>query len=251
MENILQNTYQVERYFQYDYIYFDFIFLIIWIGFLLYKKEYSALLFGFVILPIIYFIDAYVWWTHKIGDVFIREYFINGSQIVNNGFNYSFIKFGADFMMTISYSLFNFVWIWLAFKYFNKYKRVFNKEILTYTLLWFIFWMIIPLLSIVFHMNDSVVHSIRHMQSQNLYWVYITTICYLLLFIFSKYNYKLTIKLFFVGMVAAFIMEFSLFFYNIRPNIDLDVFIFDTLFMINQSIPLLYFIFKIFNKKCL
>lgn len=249
MENILQNSYSVERYFQYDYIYFDLIFLLIWIGFLLYKKEYKAILFGFIISPIIYFIDAYVWWTNKVNNIFIREYFINNVQIINNGYDSSLIKFGTDFMMTISYSLFNFVWIWLVFNNFDKCKKMLNKETMLYTFLWFTFWMLVPLLSKLISIDDSIVHSVRHMESQNLTWAYITAISYGLLIIFSKYNYKLTLKLFLIGMVAAFIMEFPLFFYNIRPNIDLSVFMFDTLFMINQSIPLLYFIFKICNKK--
>ncbi|MDQ5957334.1 MAG: hypothetical protein QG614_309 [Patescibacteria group bacterium] len=216
-----------------------------------YKKEYAALIFGAIISPIIYFIDAYIWWTNKIGNIFIREYFINGIQIVNHGYNYSLVKFGADFMMTISYSLFNFIWIWLVFKYFKKYKKLINKETIMYTSLWFTFWIMIPALSILFNIDNQIVHSVRHMESQNVAWICITIFSYVALLIYKKFDYRFMCKLFLIGMVAAFIMEFPLFVYDIRPNITLNVFIFDILFMINQAIPLLYLIFSFINNKML
>ena len=234
----------VERTFQYDYIYFDLIFLLIWVCVLLWKKEYGALLFALIISPIIYFIDAYVWWTTKVGDLFIREYFIDGVQIINNGFNHSLEKFGIDFMMTISYSLFNFAWVWLMFKYLNDDKARYKIK---YTALWLASWVLVPLCSMLFNLNETVVHSIRNMESQYPIWISITVVSYLVLFIFSKFNIRLTIKLFIIGFIAAFIMEFPLYLFDIR-QMGLDILLFDSVFMINQSIPLLYGIFLIFYK---
>ena len=53
MLEFLQQFTDVRRIFQYDYIYIDAVFLLVWIVFLIRNKKYSALIFGAIIAPII------------------------------------------------------------------------------------------------------------------------------------------------------------------------------------------------------
>ena len=236
---LMQTVYDVQRFFQYDYIYFDLLFLIIWLAILFWKKEYGAILFATIISPVIYFIDAQVWWNNKVNGVYIREYWINNIQLPHPLGDFFWMKFGADFMMTISYSLFTFAWIWLAFKYI---KNKSYKRLIKYTLIWFSFWIMVPVLSFVLDINNTIVHSVRHMNSQYSLWITMTVVSYIILLIIYWKNKQIIPKLFFVGVIAALIMEFPLYIFNIR-EMGIEILFFDAIFMINQSIPLLYLIY--------
>ena len=112
----LEQFVNAQRFFQYDYIYVDIVFLIIWIIFLIKNKKTSALIFSTTIAPIIYIIDAVIWWNASAGPslpvgTFIREYSIGGISMPHPLGGFFWLKFGADFMMTISYALFAFSWI--------------------------------------------------------------------------------------------------------------------------------------------
>lgn len=241
----MQTVYDVQRFFQYDYIYFDLLFLLIWLVILFWKKEYGALLFASIVSPIIYFIDAQIWWNNKINGVYIREYWINTIQVPHPLGDFFWLKFGTDFMMTISYSLFTFAWIWLAFKYVRSQSY---RRLMKYTFIWFSFWMIIPILSLVFDANNTLVHSVRHMDSQYGLWLGMTIVSYLILMAIYWKNKQIVFKLFLVGVVAALIMELPLYIFNIR-EMGVKILFFDAVFMINQSIPLLYIIYdKILRK---
>ncbi|NUQ57114.1 MAG: hypothetical protein HUT38_01320 [Candidatus Paceibacter sp.] len=242
----MDNIYLVQRTFQYDYIYFDAVFLIIWIAVLIYKKEHRALLFAVAVSPLIYFIDAYVWWNSKIGDTYVREYWINGVQVPHPVGNYFVTKFGADFMMTISYSLFTFAWIWIFFKYFRSNKTIIPIK---YAILWLSFWIFTPALSIMAKINDSTVYAVRHMQSQYFIWILATIISYFVLAFVYKKEKVIVLKLFCAGFVAVIIMEFPLFVFNIR-QMGFKILIFDGFFMINQAIPALYIFYdKVLMKR--
>lgn len=241
----MQTIYDVQRYFQYDYIYFDFLFLMIWLVLLFWKKEYGAVLFSAIISPIIYFIDAQIWWNNKVDGIYIREYWINNIQLPHPLGDFFWMKFGADFMMTTSYSLFTFAWIWLAFKYIeNKSYRHLAK----YTLVWLSFWIAVPALSFVLDINNAIVYSVRHMHSQYSLWVVATIASYLILLIIYWRNKQIIPKLFLVGVVAALIMELPLYIFNIR-EMGAKILFFDAVFMINQSVPLLYIIYDKALKK--
>lgn len=242
----MDNIYQVERFFQYDYIYFDIALLFVWIFIILLSKEYKSLIIGILISPIIYFIDAYIWWNNKVTntDVYIREYYINGVKILNDVTQTTLEKFGADFMMTISYALFNFTFLFLAFKYINNLRRVFS-----FAFIWLSIWLVVPGLSILFDIDNRIVHSVRHMEEQYSIWIWATLIGYIFIYIKSKYNYKLISKLILIGCMAGFIMEFPLYIFGIRPGLNINILIFDTIFMINQAVPILYYIYSLFNDK--
>jgi hypothetical protein len=229
------------RTFQYDYIYIDAFFLLIWISILLYKRKYSALLFGLIIAPIIYFIDAFFWWNTFAGSTgtFIREYWIGGVQLMHPLGSYLWLKFGADFMMTISYSLFTFSWIWIMFE---NIKKINKKEIIKYSLIFLFFWLLIPLFSNILHFNDTLVRTVRHMDTQFFIWIINFIIAYgILLFIYRK-ELKTVLRIFLIGIVGALIMEIPLLIFNIRPT-GINFVIFEAIFLLNQGVPWLFLIY--------
>lgn len=238
------DVYTVQRIFQYDYIYIDAIFLIIWIGILIWNRKYKALLFGIIIAPIIYFIDAYIWWNTQAGSLFssmtfIREYWIGGVQMPHPLGLYFWQKFGADFMMTISYALYAFPWIWICFENI-KYKNF--KSTIKYTLLWFCFWLIVPLISLLMNIDNTLVRSVRHMNSQYAGWVISFIIAFSLLLIIYRKNISLVFKVFLIGVIGALIMELPLYIFHIRP-MTLSVLLFDAVFMLNLGVPWLFLVF--------
>ena len=120
-----QNLYDAARTFEYDYIYIDAIFLSIWILILIKNKKWSALKAGAIFGFCVYLIDAIWWWNMAAGPdfpsgTFIREYWIGGIQVPHPLGNYFLLKFGCDFMMTFSYSLFAFPWLWIMFENIEK-----------------------------------------------------------------------------------------------------------------------------------
>jgi hypothetical protein len=240
----MEAVYTVQRFFHYDYIYIDVIFLIIWLIILIKNKKNKALFFGIIIAPIIYLIDAYIWWNTQAGvsfsvNTYIREYWIDGIQMPHPLGEYFWLKFGADFMMTISYALFAFPWLWIVFE--NLKTRNF-KNTIKYTSIWFCFWLLVPLLSIILNIDNSLVHAVRHMNSQYLGWIINFIIGFgILIFIYRK-NIHLVGKLFLVGVIGSLIMEAPLYLFGIRP-MTFSVLIFDAIFMLNQGVPYLFLVF--------
>ncbi len=245
------DLYTVQRIFQYDYIYIDAVFLIIWLAILIYNKKYKALLFGIIIAPIIYFIDAYIWWNTQAGPLFsattfIREYWIGGVQMPHPLGIYFWKKFGADFMMTISYALYAFPWIWICFE--NLKNKNF-KPTIKFTLIWLLFWIAIPLFSLLVSIDDTLVQSVRHMNSQYIGWVINFVIAFTLLFIVYRKNSRIVWNVFLIGIVGALIMELPLYLFHIRP-MTLSVLLFDAVFMLNQGVPWLFLIYdKLLSSK--
>jgi len=237
------------RYFDYDYIYFDFIFLISWVVWLIKDKRYTSLTAGLVFGLLSFFIDAVVWWNTPAGEgyplgTFVREYWI-GSEQVPHQFGILYLqKLSADFMMTISYGLFAFTWVWLLFEYWKS--KISLKKIIQYTIYWITAWVAIPWLSTLISWNDVVVHSVRHMDSQFLAWVVNIIAGYILLSIiacsgrFGKKEPKRKIlHIFLMGIFVAFLMEFPLFVFGIRP-VNFSFLVYETVFLFNQGAPYLW-----------
>lgn len=237
-----QEFYQASRIFQYDYIYLDALFLIVWIGTLLYKKQYKALLFGALIAPLIYIIDAVIWWnvsagpTHPAG-TFIREYWLNSIKIPHPTGSYTLLKFGADFMMDISYSLFAFSWLWLALNDIRKNKFL-SRETWSYTLIWLVSWLLVPALSSLLPIDDTIVQTVRHMNSQFILWIINIFVGYGLLSYIYRDQPKIVLYAFVVGMTGSVIMEFPLYLFGIRQT-GLTFLLFETVVLLNQGVPYL------------
>jgi hypothetical protein len=247
LNNIFEPFTQAIRKFEYDYIFIDSIFLTFWIALLIKYKKWNPLKFGGVTGILVYFIDAIVWFnvpanSNYPSGTYIREYWIGGIYMPRPLGNYLWAKFGADFMMTISYALFAFGWLWITFENFIKRN---TKEIIIFTLVLFISWLLIPFLSFWIPLNDTIVDSVRYMDSQIVIWLLNFIVGYFVLYLiygtnkFGSKNTKIVLYVFLVGCSGAFFMEFPLLISGIRPTGILFL-IYDTILMFNQGAPYLY-----------
>lgn len=250
LNNLFESFNQARRIFDYDYIFFDSFFLTIWIAILVKYKKWNPLKFGIFTGFIIYFIDSIVWFNLPAGNnylagTFIREYSIGGVYMPRPLGDYFWAKFGADFMMTFSYSMFAFGWLWIMFENFFK-KNL--KEILQFTLIYFISWMLIPLFSLIIPLNDIQVDTVRYMDTQMIAWSINLIVGYLFLSLiygtnkFGSKKPKTILYVFVVGCVGAFFMEFPLLIFGIRPT-GVFFLLYEVLFMLNQGAPYLYVLY--------
>ncbi len=246
--NLIESFNQAIRNFQYDYIYIDAIFLGIWVLSLVRFKKWTALKAGILTGFIVYLIDAIIWWNLPAGDAypagtFVREYWIDGVKVPHNLGEYFWLKFGADFMMTFSYSMFAFAWLWIMF---DNVKNNANKREMSYfTLLFFGSWMMIPLISLMLPFNDTMVYTHRLMNSQMPIWVANVIVGYLILALiygtnlFKRKNPRIIGYVFIIGCLESFFMEFPLFIWGIRPS-NLLFLLFETVILFHQGAPYLY-----------
>jgi len=250
LNNLFESFNQARRLFDYDYIFFDSFFLTIWIAIMVKYKKWNPLKFGIFTGFIIYFIDTIVWFNLPAGNsypvgTFIREYTIGGVYMPRPLGDYFWVKFGADFMMTFSYSMFAFGWLWIMFENFCK-KNL--KEILLFTLLFILFWMLIPLFSLIIPLNDIQVDTVRYMDTQMIAWSINLIVGYLFLSLiygtnkFGSKKPKTILYVFVVGCIGAFFMEFPLLIFGIRPTGVLFL-LYEVLFMLNQGAPYLYVLY--------
>ncbi|MHA1641640.1 MAG: hypothetical protein ACTSUX_05450 [Promethearchaeota archaeon] len=241
---------EVSRRFQYDYIYIDAFFLTIWIGMLIKNKKWHAILFGIFTGIIVYLIDAVFWWNLSAGKNYptgttIREYWIGGVKMPHPLGDYFWIKFGADFMMCFSYSMFAFCWLWIMFENFES-KKI--KETIKYTLIFFGSWLLIPFLSLLIPLNDTIVYTVRHMETQMTVWVINVIIGYSILILiygtnlFKSKNIRVLFYVFLVGCLESFFMEFPLLIAGIR-SLGFLFLIFEVFFLFNQGAPYLYILY--------
>ena len=247
LNSLFESFNQAIREFEYDYIFFDSIFLAIWIAILFKYKKWKPIKFGIFTGFILYFIDCIVWFNVSAGSnypsgTFLREYRIGGVYMPRPLGDYFWIKFGADFMMTFSYAMFAFGWLWIMFENFVKRN---SKEILMFTVVFFTSWLLIPFLSFGIPLNDTLVESVRYMDTQMVVWMVNFLVGYLILYLiygtnkFGSKNPKLVLYVFIVGCIGAFFMEFPLLISGIRPTGILYL-SFSTILMFNQGAPYLY-----------
>ena len=240
------------RIFQYDYIYFDALVLSIWVWFLIRKKKWSAIIFGLITGICVYIIDAVAWFNIPVNSsyppgTYIREYWIGGVYMPRPLGEYFWLKFGADFMMTFSYSMFAFGWLWIVFENFKKKNY---REILTFTFIFFFSWIIVPFLSFWIPLDDTRVETVRHMSSQFILWIVNAIIGYSLLIIIygtRKFKHKNQIIIFYVfiiGCLESFFMEFPLFIFGIRPT-GIGFLLYEIIILFNQGAPYLYILYDL------
>ena len=229
--NILNGIDQsIARNFQFDYLLFDVVFLVIFIALMVWQKRYGPLLAGVICGVIIYIIDGVVWYS-----LGVREY----------GISAPWVKHPVDFMMDFSYGVVAFGWMWIAF------ERKSAKDVTLWTALVLGGWLLIPLASSVLPINDDPIMTVRHMQSQVGMQITMVAVGYLLLFIL-RYDFKTIAYLFCVGCMLSFMMEIPLNLFHIRPT-GIYVLIYETLFLFNMGVPYLYIVWDIvipqFSKK--
>ncbi len=247
-----ENFYEAFRNFQYDYIFFDAIFLCVWLFTLIYFKKWSALAAGLGFGIIIYFIDSVWWWNSSAGPNYppgtmIREYWIGGVQMPHPLGDDFLLKFGADFMMTISYAMFTFGWLWIVFENYTKKNP---KEILLFSFLYLGSWLATPFLSFLIPWDDTPVYTVRHMDTQFLVWIVNVIVGYVILTIIygtnilKKKNPKIIPYVLATGIAASFCMEFPLLIFGIRPS-GIFFLLFELGFLFNQGAPYLYIMYDI------
>lgn len=153
--------------------------------------------------------------------------------------HYALLKFGADFMMTISYTLFTFSWLWIMFENVGIKKR---NEIIKYTLFFFGFWLLAPLLSMLLPINNTIVETVRHTGSQ--IWLANLIIGYGLLFVVYRKELQTVGRVFLIGIVGTLIMEIPLYLFGVRPT-GIGFILFEAVFLLNQGVP---YVFLIWDK---
>ncbi len=254
MLNIFVESFnQAIRRFEYDYIFVDAIFLAIWLAVLIKYKKWTPIKIGIIIGFLIYTIDAIAWFnipafSNYPSGTFIREYWIGGIYMPRPLGDYFWIKFGADFMMTFSYSLFAFSWLWIMFENFKKKKN--TKEIALFTALYFGFWMLTPFISLWLPINNTLVESVRYMDTQLVIWFVNIVVGYSILFLiygtnkFGRKKPKIILYVFLIGCLEAFFMEFPLLISGIRPT-GVFYLLFSTVIMFNQGAPYLYILYDV------
>lgn len=246
---IMEQFTNAARTFQYDYIYIDALFLTLWVSYLIYTKKWSALKAGIFFGLCVYVIDAIWWWNAPAGahypeGTYIREYTIGGIQMPHPLGEYFWLKFGADFMMTISYAIFAFAWFWIIFENFEHPNK---KDIILSTILYFGAWMATPFISLLLPIDDRLVETVRHMDTQMVVWIINVIVGYIILSIvygtekFNSKNPKIIGYVFIVGCLQSFYMEFPLFISGIRPTGVLFL-IYEIFFLVNQGAPYIYII---------
>jgi hypothetical protein len=209
----------------------------------MWNREYRPLLFGLAIAPMIYFIDAVIWWNSSAGDsyiagTFIREYWIGGVQVPHPLGAYRWLKFGADFMMTISYALYAFPWLAIVLGELRRQQWL-SKRVIGYTALWFGSWMTVPLLSAVLPIDDTRVEAVRHMNTQLPFWIINLIVGYGLLLLIYRREFQKVLRIFCVGVVCALIMEIPLYVFRIRPT-GIVFLLFEGLILLNQGVPYVF-----------
>lgn len=241
LEDLIFNITDVSRTFEYDYIYFDAIFLGIWLTTIILKKRFTALRAGVFFSIPTYLIDSQIWWnlpTTQGTTGFVREYMIDGVQIPHPLGDFFWLKFGADFMMTISYSWFTFTWIWIMFETLKDNNW---KDAVFFTLLQLISWILTPYLSFLISWDDRVVYCVWHMDSQMIIQIITVVVGYVLILIlygtdkFNSKDPKVIPYVFMVGCFQAFVMEFPLFMFGIRP-IEISLFIYEIMLIFKSDL---------------
>ncbi len=260
---MLLNSFDPTRYFQFDYVLFDAIFLIGWLIILIRNKRWHALSFGVFCSFVTYAIDAFWWWNAPYNGTYIREYFI-GCYDVHLHPELLALKFACDFMMCISYSLYAFPWMWIMYEYITKSTSGggLNKEdwksISFYTLYYFGAWIALPFLMYAIPLNNTIVYTVRHMGTQIIVWIVnpfigyaILAAIYLTPIIYkikpdAKKQKRIIVYVFIVGCLEAFFMEFPLFISGIRPpNGGILVLIIEIFMLVNQGAPYLFLAYDI------
>jgi len=217
--------YDVIRNFGVDYIYFDLIFLIVFIGVLIkYKKKIPliALLIGG--LGINFLIDWGIWLHTGVRELSLP---INSFSNILLFFLWFSLSYGIEY-----------AYVFLMFEGKNKLK---------WTLFVLIGWLVVAFLSQWISVNDNSITTLRHMSDLRFLRIGVVIIGYGLLFL-SKYHWKKILFLFCIGFLIHFMMEFSLLISGIRPGSSL-ILLENSLIEFNMGVPFFYLIWDRLLKK--
>lgn len=209
-----------------DFIYFDIIFITIWVVFLIKKKYWTPIIFGILGWIIYIFVD-YVYWylitqtRHYIGPLDPFLFFIWFC------FSPGFVQFSYVIVM------------------FEKRNK---NELLFWTLLFYIGWTLVSVGSQVIPLNDTIIEVYRNMDVENqrlneLIMVLINIGVAAILYFKKKLRLEDVLYLFLVGTLVEFALEFTLSVSGIRQGQggwNILTMIVNTLLEFNLGIILMY-----------
>ena len=211
----------VKRSFDMDFIYFDLIFVCIWMAYLIrkqYSKEFLIGIFGFLVN----FIADFIIWYSIQGDRVIQTLPINDVLFfLYFGFTYGMIEFSYVFVM------------------FNE-----KTDKIRWTAMLYGGWILIGFLSQWVSLDDRTIIIWREMAGDRTVQIIMMAVGFLLLLGFAsndKIEYKTVIYVFLVGFLVHFAMEISLFLPGIR-NGSFDILFFNSFIEFNTGAPVLFLI---------
>jgi len=216
----------VGRKFNVDYIYFDCLFLTIWMSALIvlaYRRTKLPLLLGFIGLIVYYAIDLGIW------------YCITGIRKVTGPIHPALLMLWVSATPGIVHPS----WVMLMIQgVYNKTMK--KREIFFWTSLFFCVQSIPAFLQTALHLDDRVITISRDM-SRGSHGVMIFLFCIGYGFLlFCKIPVTDLLKLFLIGVTVEGFFEYSLWLSGIRSTAFRAV-VFDTVFEFNCGIAILFF----------
>lgn len=216
-----------------DFIYFDIAFLIIWIYFLIKKKYWLPILWGFCGWLIYIFVDYILWYRithtrHYSGPLDPLIFFLWFC------FSPGFVQFSYVFLM------------------FEKRNR---KDLLLFTFVFYLGWILVSCGSQLIPLDDRLIEVSRDMNIANqrfneIIMVMINLAIALLLFLKKKLRLEDVIYIFFIGLLVEFSLELSLSLSGIRQAQGfwtIELLIINTLIEFNLGIVLMYLVWVLFR----
>jgi len=225
----------VARVFNFDFIYFDLLFCLIWIVVLLRKKYYREFFFGLFGFLIVFFTDDVIWF-HLKGTRVIVAPLQPDLFLLYFSFTYGVIEFSYAIIMI-------------------RTKEV--KKALFWTVFLYVGWLASAFMSQYIPLDDRTISIYREMTNARLTQILMVGIGYLvilLLKLFYKPMKDLTFLniayLFLIGILVHFGMELTLHVSGIRPiEGSLSIILFNSLLEFNSGIPVLFLLNFIIDQR--
>lgn len=214
-----------------DFIYFDLIFLSIWIYFLIKKRYWIPIIWGMLGWGAYLITDYYIWYT-------VMQSRMYDGPLDNNIF-FLWFCFSAGFVQ--------FSYVAIMFEKRNW------RELWLWTLIFYLGWILVGVGSQLIPLDDRIIRVSRNMNAdrQRLTFTLMTLGNILIatfLYLFKKLRIEDVIYLFIVGTLVEFCLELSLYVSGIRleqGTWSLELMVVNTLIEFNMGIILMYLLWSI------
>ncbi|MHA1110142.1 MAG: hypothetical protein ACTSRE_03530 [Promethearchaeota archaeon] len=224
----------VTRTIHMDFIYFDILFLAIFIFFLVRKKYFLPIIWGFIGWGLYLLIDYYIW------------YIVMGARTYSGPINPHL--FFMWFTFSPGFAQFAYCFVMLEKR--NK------REMAGFTILYFLGWMAVGSLSQVIPLHDVVIEVARNMSegNQRLIMTLVAlgnVIVAVILVLAKKIRWEDFVFIFIVGTLVELNLELSLLVSGIRleqGTWNLGLMVVNILVEFNCGITFIYLIFRGFQK---
>ena len=214
-----------------DFIYFDLIFLSIWIYFLIKKRYWIPIIWGLLGWVAYLIADYYIWY------IVMQSRTYDGP--INNVIFFLWFCFSAGFVQ--------FSYVAIMFEKRNW------KELWLWTLTFYLGWILVGVGSQLIPLDDRIIRVSRNMDAnrQRLTFTLMTLgniVIAIILCLFKKLRIEDVIYLFIVGILVEFCLELSLSVSGIRleqGTWSLELMVVNTLIEFNMGIVLMYLLWVI------